>query len=240
MPNALAPEVQNNLFDPSELYDFLTRANALPSWSKTTPYMGASGAYYPAQNQLIASDPSVSRFGTRTIAHEMTHATQAELDRVAASLREKEWSKKELAPEEKQFLQGYLRIMGSLPGRVGQLDTMGKQTTANKNVQRQLDALSQSNTWGKEYRPYRTSIKEAQAFGVEGSSKSYGERPALGPPHMDPTMATEMAILMSLYEKLPKSTLSAIDRQFKAPESVPETRYYPPVTGYPDPFKGRK
>ena len=244
--NALGPKPSTgSFFDPSTVYDFLNSQGVLPAWSQTRPYDDvSSGTYTRNANTIVGLPPSPSNTAASTIAHEMTHASQALINSAASAIREKQWQKQSLSPAEQQFLQVYLKTMGELPGRAVQYGKDGDDRgNAFARIKDTVNALTKNSKMSESYKSYRTSPKELQAWGVGQSiegAPSFGDQPL----HLNPSFATEFAILMDTYNRLPSLTRqqavrNRIDQFEKRTGQVDEAQYAPPVTNYPNPFKTR-
>ena len=226
--NALAPAPVNNLYRASDLYDWLQREESLPAWSPDARPSSpdASGSFFPAQHRVVAPRPT-NVYSRSTLAHEMTHAAQNVLSSAAAKLRERQWQNEKLTPKEQQFLDGYLQLTGSLPGRIGQYDRI-KEPAAAKALEENAEALGMYLfNEDPNFKSYRGTANELQAFGVgHAAYPSPGVRD--GTNHLDPTFATEFALLKSLFDQLPETTR-------KSARKVPQTTQ-DAMFNYADPF----
>lgn len=189
----------SNLFNPSQLYSSLANSNMLPAWQQRLPYSeDVMGEYLPSSNVLTANIPN-NDLRRNTVAHEMTHAVQNNLISPMASLiAERKWNQEKVSDQEEQFLKTASTLMNQSYGRVGQYNR-GQVEADEASLANMFKA---SNYKGKDT-GYRGSAKEAQAFGV-GNTSGEG-RANYSIPHLDPTMATEFSILMSMYDKLPQN-----------------------------------
>jgi hypothetical protein len=204
----------DNLFDPSRLYQALVQRGLLPEWSKGVSPETGEPAYYSALNRLFATDNRAE------LSHEMTHAVQHNLiQATAATLAGKKRTEK-LTAQEQQFLDAFNKLTGSGAGLPG-LFTSEQQKKLEEDRNKAVNALYYNRLKPDERRPewdrYRTSPNEIQAWGVGNmSAKNKGFDPT-NPKlqHLDPTLATEFDILLSMYSQLPESikTASAAERK---------------------------
>jgi hypothetical protein len=227
--NALAPEPVNSLYNPSDLYNWLQAQESLPAWdtSGRSANPGASGSYN-ANTHVVIARPPEDKYARDTLTHEMTHAAQLVMSRAASILRDRQWQGEKLTPQEQQYLDGYLRLMGSLPGRMAQYNRR-EEDAAQAGIRAGANALG---LWryanDPRYQAYRGKVTELQAFGTGKST--YAETGTRDwPNHLDPTFATEFTILQDLYNRLPEPARKAARRQ---PTNAPAGA----LTNYPDPF----
>ena len=226
--NALAPEPVNSLYDPSDLYNWLQRQESLPAWSPNArpSNPAATASFFPAQHRVVARRPT-DIYSRASLAHEMTHAAQNVLEAAARNLRERQWQNETLTPKEQQFLDGYLQLMGDLPGRVGQYDRV-KQPAAAEMVRKNADALGLTKYDNDpQYKSYRGQPIELQAFGVGDTTFAEPGR-RNQPNHLNPTFATEFTLLKSLFDQLPETTRKSAR---KTPRTTQDT-----MLNYVDPF----
>jgi hypothetical protein len=137
------------------------------------------------------------------LAHEMTHAVQNNLlQDTAWRIQKKIEQGEKVSDQERQFLRASEQIFANSFARMGNYDSAQHR----KDLKAYKDQVrSQYTGTDKEYGSYRTSPGEAQAFGVGNMATS---RLSIGNqvnPHLDPSMATEFDILLSMYQKLPES-----------------------------------
>lgn len=234
-----------NLFDPQVLYDVLKEQNLLPDWSPGIPLTGNVGEYYPDYNKLVANRPYYPN-QKNTLAHEMSHAVQTNLmDSMGGAIAEKQWNKQPVLPEEEQYFRALRQLRAVQPGRIGQYDRR-EADDSQQSLEQLIKGLYKSpNTDNKEYNSYRTTPKEAQAFGIGGMSKGADPNFDKVGNHFDPTMATEFNILLDLYQRLPRNVRDqAAEQRRKEVEAarqniskksiVNEYDYLPPP--YKNPF----
>jgi hypothetical protein len=189
----------DGLFDPSRLYNVLKEQGLLPRVSKQySPEVGEP-SYYPVFNKLFTGRNAVRS----TVAHEMTHAVQANIIQATAKyLAEKE----DKTEQEKQYLSAYQKLMLGNEGMSSYRYTENMEKLSEP-YRKSVEAL-----YGKplksESDKYRTSPDEAQAFGVGNMSIS-GQPFMFAQKHMDPSYATEFDILLSMYDKLPSNIKQA-------------------------------
>lgn len=205
----------DNLFNPSGLFEMLKQANLLPTWNQQLPYGGSLGHFAPGINNLVAlnpSDPELLKQATRfapeiqarknTAAHEMTHAVDHNLmEPLAQTIADKVWNKQDVTDDELRFLDAYKKVANQQIGVVG-MYSRREQERNNKSYEGMIP--KQINKEDR-YDRYRVSPGEAIAFGVGNSSvqRVDGHENLT---HFDPSKATEVSILMELYNKVPKGT----------------------------------
>jgi hypothetical protein len=115
-----------------------------------------------------------------TLTHEMTHATHRQLDRQYAEL----YYKKNKTDIEKQFMNNYEKIIGfKEPAISNQIQQMAPDFAKNK-----------SN--------YRATGREAMAFGLENSVFPENIFASNAPSHVDPTMATQLMLLLEQAQRV--------------------------------------
>lgn len=113
------------------------------------------------------------------VAHELTHAADYAIRDQYKALKDK---KGELTQLEKQFMDGYEKLVGR------------KFSNRRKVVERIAPDWSYFN------KSYRSSGPELAAHGIESTVWPNDEN--LAPLHVDPTYATEFAILLDLANRL--------------------------------------
>ena len=178
-------------FDPSRLYNVLKEQGLLPRTAQQMSPRTGSPAYEPSLNFLFTG-PKPTR---NTTAHEMSHSVQENLIGATAKFLEQ---KKDKTPQEVQFLSAYRKLLAPESNAGG-----GKNAQANKTAfDRSVSALY-GRPITRDYDKYRTSPKEAQAWGVGSMSDAKTPMSDIRP-HMDASYTTEFDILLSMYEKLPQ------------------------------------
>jgi hypothetical protein len=197
----------DSLFDPSRLYEALRQQGLLPKVTNFSPPGSAEGLFAPSINRIAANIPSPmdSRpdYNKNILAHEMTHAVQNNLlQDTAWRIQKKIEQGEKVSDQERQFLRASEQIFANSFARMGNYNSAQHRNDlkAYKDQVR-----SQYTGTDKEYGSYRTSPGEAQAFGVGNMATN---RLSIGNqvnPHLDPSMATEFDILLSMYQKLPES-----------------------------------
>jgi hypothetical protein len=203
-----------NLFDPSSIYELLAKYGAVPQMSGRSPYSSASGEYETDTNRIVAPDPSLMRNPERavsTLSHEMSHAAQHQLFFDAASrIQTKIRNKEKVSNEEKRFLENARKMYGSSFSTIGHSDRK-KDKESRENLDAAIAKMYKpSGASGKmsNWDFYRTSPIELQAFGVGRMTKGgKQQQEAINPsdnPHLDPSFATEFAILMEQFKGLPE------------------------------------
>lgn len=115
----------------------------------------------------------------RTAVHELTHAADYAIQDQYRDLKNK---KGELTPLERQFMDGYEKLVGR------------NFSTRRETIERMAPDFSYFN------KSYRSSGPELAAFGIGSTAWPNDENPA--PLHVDPTYATEFAILLDLAGRL--------------------------------------
>ena len=192
-----------SLFDSSRLFNVLKEQGLLPSRTKEETVTGTSG-YYPNFNTLYAPDQR------GTLTHEMTHAVDTNILQATASML---GDKKERTNQEQQFVDAYNKLNGQAYGIKRSDGNQRKPLKKNQEdfVQSMYyDKLPEGyepDSWDK----YRTSYQELQGWGVGNTSVkgtgSYGTPSSIK--HLDPTIAAEFDILLSMYDTLPKEVKEA-------------------------------
>jgi hypothetical protein len=192
----------DGLFNPSMLYEALAQQGLLPSVSRQYPPSGQLGSYAPTTNRLMAADQDI-------VAHEMVHGVQNNLlINAATKIQNKKWERQEITPQEAKFLEAMQKIYGESFGRVGQQSDKAKQL-ARSVRERQLKDLyykDKDPKKGDSYDSYRTSRKELEAWGVESMLNKGTDKEQRTVQHLNPTMAQEFDLLMSLYNQIPETT----------------------------------
>ena len=189
----------DGLFDPSRLYNVLNDQGLLPRVAKQNSPEVGEPSYYSAFNKLFTGRNEVRS----TVAHEMTHAVQSNIIQATAKyLAEKE----DKTEQEKQFLSAYQKLMVGNEG-VSSYRYAENMKKLSEPYRKSVEAL-----YGKpiksDFDKYRTSPREAQAFGVGNMSTS--GQPFMGvQKNMDPSYTTEFDILLSMYDKLPSNIKQA-------------------------------
>lgn len=130
------------------------------------PKIGYEGAYSPSRN-AIRLHP---RTGQETVTHEMTHAVQQAL------------LKQFMNSSDSQFKEMWKNSISAGGGPKGTVERLAPGKIAE---------LQNKNDWGK----YRTTDDELQAFGVELAAHNYPTAARM-PQHVDPTIATELMLLV--------------------------------------------
>jgi hypothetical protein len=234
----------DNLFDPSRLYEALKQANLLPKVTGFTPPGNAEGLFNASLNRIAAAVPSKTQmlpeFSTNTLAHEMTHSVQNNLLRdMAYRIQKKVEQGQKVSDQEQQFLRASEQIFATSFANVGNYDR-SKTTTDIKAYKDQV--RSQYTGTNKDYGSYRTKPDEAQAFGVGNMSVPFGAMGNQVNSHLDPSMATEFDILLSMYQKLPESvrasSAAAKQEQITRERKTSDDVYLPMANDlFSDPFK---
>ena len=194
-----------SLFDSSRLYNVLKEQDLVPPRTKEKTARGTY-AYSPDSNTLHAPDER------RTLTHEMTHAVDTNILQATVSML---GGKKERTSQEQQFVDAYNKLNGQAYG-IKRSD--GNQRKPLKKNQEDFvqslyyDKLPEGyepDSWDK----YRTKYEELQGWGVGNTSVTGNEGGGGGTPssmkHLDPTVAAEFDILLSMYDALPKEIKEA-------------------------------
>lgn len=233
----------NNLFDPSRLYEVLKKAGLLPKVANFTPSSG-EGMFSSDTNRLVSKLPKktdvLPEASTNTLAHEMTHAVQFNLLRnTAHAIQQKSQSGQELTDKERQYLRAAEKIFADQWTNVGNYDRARlEQDTKAYNQQ----VRSQYQNSDPRFQQYRTKPEEAQAWGVGNMSTPMNSRTAGANPHLDPSMTTEFDILLSMYQGLPssirESAAAGKQQQINENRAVKNDVYLPYAEDlFSDPFK---
>jgi hypothetical protein len=206
----------NNLFDASRLYEILKQYNLLPKVTGFEPAGNSSGLFSADTNRIVAAIPSKSdaspEFSKQVLAHEMTHAVQSNLLRnTAYQIQQKIQKGEQVSDQERQYLRASEQIFADSFSNVGNYDS-AKHRKDMKAYEKQV--RSQYTGINKDYGSYRTSPDEAQAFGVGNMSTPVGMMGSQVNSHLDPSIATEFDILLTMYQKLPEAlkTTSAANK----------------------------
>lgn len=135
---------------------------------------------------LFDSDGNPKNGAQDTIVHEMAHAADRQLKRLAYDINTKKES--ELSPEEKQFQQAMKR-----------LDYDGANWRKGNAVVALAKKLSAD--WYEKEKDYRATAGELRGFAMGRTQE--GAAPKFNPPsHLDTTLASEMMILIDLASKI--------------------------------------
>lgn len=223
-----------SLFNPSELYSLLAQYGGLPQWAQQRPFSGSRGEYIIDENRVIAPPEALltrssAPSARSTLSHEMSHAVQHQLfGEAARKIQNKKLNKEPITPEEDRFLTAAQKMYVESFGKIGQVNP--KQQKENKDAL--SNAIKRMYTGEGEkgrlsyYDEYRTSPKELQSFGIgrftAGGNQRQGMDSAAGAnPHLDPSFATEFAILAELFKSLPQDVKS---RRASKDEFIKEQR----------------
>lgn len=180
-----------NLFDPSSIYTALAQRGLLPSWAGENK--GGTPSFFAETNRMF-----VPQDEPRSVAHEMTHGAQHSLLLSTAKQIADKGSK--ATDQEKQFLTAVNKLMA---------ETYGMPTGSYRDISdvynKTVEALfGKKRKDFNEFDRYRTSPREAQAFGVGNMSRPEENPFEKNRPHLDPSYATEFDILLSMYNNLPE------------------------------------
>lgn len=162
-----------------QIVQYLLARKALPEFKEG--YIGDRGRFeyntwvgneLPPQGRVTLRDGAGAE--QSTMLHELTHAADRQL---AAQYFEEPYGKRN-----SQFAQAFEKLTLNSPER--------------HRSSRNMVAQALAGNWAKDNQEYRASSQELAAFGVGNSAAPPGTR--RGPLHVDPTMATELAILLEL------------------------------------------
>lgn len=203
--NALAPAAANALARRSDpLQSLLVETAAYPQYGDLVGYLssrrmmppiemrysgGGSFEYSPLPSKDIPVTGVVQAGAPSTVVHELTHAAQRQMGWQYGHLKKK--SSKELAPEERQFIDAYEKLIFT-PKELGRK----MDFTAEKTAQ------SIAPEWAKQKGGYRATGPELQAFGMGSTVSPNTFNPA--PLHVDPTYGTEFSVLLDLANRMQK------------------------------------
>ena len=208
--------MKDNLFNPSFLYEALKEKGLVPKF--VSEDLGrARGIYRTADNTYQSEDVK------NTLSHEFTHAVQINLLEPTAKYLA---GKGNLTTQEQRFLDSYNKLMNSRVGGLSESVTPQEADIQNKNEEyiqslifdrldenttniltdtqsKDKDFLAKQKNYQDWYK-YRTEPDELQAWGV-GFSVDPQKTDENVPTHVNPTMARELDMLLSMYKSLPKS-----------------------------------
>lgn len=187
-----------NLFNPSMIYQALQQRGVLPKYVDMRPAQG-EGLFRELMNLVATrnpqgtSFPSIQQERRDNLAHEMTHAAQKNLlEPVYAEIKRKLSSKEKVSDQERQFVEALDKIY---------FDSGSRKALTDRLYSPGMDRAEDN---------YRTKKEELQAFGVGYMSrpddKMRREQSNINP-HLNPTMASEFDILMTMLNRLPPSVL---------------------------------
>jgi hypothetical protein len=203
--NKLAPKAKNALVqDP--LQELLTKTAAYPQYNELTGFLNSRQMMPEIKQEYLGSDrgsftyanpvfgdpnfPAAGRLSLNysaephTVVHELTHAADRQLMDMYFRIDDKLSKRKKLDPMEKQFLDGYNKLI------------------FGGNRQKMASQLAPE--WAKEKSEYRASRPELAAFGMGSTIGQNDYYPA--PAHVDPTMATEFSIMLDLAQRAQAKT----------------------------------
>jgi len=121
-----------------------------------------------------------AQYITPTLTHELTHAAQRQLDYQYRELQ----SKRNKSDLEKQFIDNYEKIIGyQTPEIYNQIKKIAPDFSEKKS-------------------DYRASTGEALAFGLENSAYPKNELASKAPSHVDPTLATQLMLLLEQAQRV--------------------------------------
>jgi len=203
--NALAPASANAFTRRGDqLQSLLVETAAYPQYGDLVSYLssrrmmppiemrysgGGSFEYSPLPSKDIPQTGVVRAGAPSTVVHELTHAAQRQMGWQYNELKKK--SAKQLAPEERQFIDTYEKLIFT-PSEFGR-----KMDFTDVKAARSI-----APEWAKEKAGYRASGSELQAFGMGSTVSPNTFNPA--PLHVDPTYGTEFSILLDLANRVQK------------------------------------
>lgn len=195
-----------NLFNPSMIYQALQQRGMLPRYVDIRPEQGV-GLFKELTNLVATKNPQttlapgVQQERRDNLAHEMTHAAQKNLlEPVYNEIKRKINSKENVSEQEKQFVAALDKLY---------FDSSSRGSLTDKLYSPGMDRYEDK---------YRTKKEELQAFGVGYMSRPddrmLREQSNINP-HLNPTMASEFDILLTMLNKLPISVLNRAAQERK-------------------------
>ena len=170
-----------------QLAEYLVSRRAMPEMS--TRYLGSTSGDFEDRgagsgklrlNSELTNNPSAA---VKTLSHEMTHASMAQMGRQWYDL----YKKPNKTPEEQRFVDNYEKVLSG---------------TKNSGLLTQMQAFDPE--WYQKNTGYRSSYAEAPAFAIGDLKKNYSAHNA--PLHMDPSIATQYMQLLDQAQKLQSAT----------------------------------
>lgn len=195
-----------NLFNPSMIYQALQQRGMLPRYVDIRPEQGV-GLFKELTNLVATKNPQttlapgVQQERRDNLAHEMTHAAQKNLlEPVYNEIKRKISSKEKVSDQEKQFVAALDKLY---------FDSGSRKDLTDRLYSPGMDRYEDN---------YRTKKEELQAFGVGYMSRPddrmLREQMNINP-HLNPTMASEFDILLTMLNKLPTSVLNRAAQERK-------------------------
>lgn len=192
----------SGLFDPERLYNALKDADMLPVWQQYSPGGDTLGQYVRENNTITSPDIGNNPIRYETMSHEMAHAVQQNLlKNMAHAIADRKYNKDTISDQENQYLKTASTFFNTHYGPMG----LYNRREVEKNKESLSSLIAGLYKGPSEYKDYRTSPTEAQAWGVGNLSTPYSDTGTNRQPHLDSTMATEFDILLSMYQNLPKA-----------------------------------
>lgn len=186
----------SNLPEYTELIDFLSERRAVPDIK--TGYLSGTGEFktpgffktdtpdrgiITVGNNALTGDNKGNDFSSGTVVHELTHAADRQINRMANELKKKS----DLSPAEERFLDTF--------EKTSEYKRRGKDHSYATYAKLLANAINQG--WTAEKANYRSSNDELMAFGMGNSARKgqymYGEAPE----HIDSSIATEFRMLLN-------------------------------------------
>lgn len=209
-----------NLINPDDVFSFFKRNNIEP---RSTAFKARGDGVVGRFNRdtyTIDADVSRGNGSVTTLMHEATHAFQTVADVASSVIDDKLAAGKKLSGEEKRFTEALQSINGVYEGRVGNAD-LSRILSAKEALERKARVMNVPNNGEKDdYFEYRTRRRESQAFGV-GHSTQGGISESYLNPHKNATEATEIMVLMDLYDRLPDDIKQAVSKDITLRKETP-------------------
>jgi hypothetical protein len=187
----------------NDLMDFLASRLAVPEISQT--YLGPStGGEFTSGWGAPKNGKIEVNWGATpsTLVHELTHAADRQISHQASDLEERHRKetpifdyirgKTVLTPEEVRLAMGYRKLHYNPNKDYGDPARYPRQQLINK----------MAPEWSKKNYDYRSGDGELVAYGMGSTVPRRGYR---APLHVDPTMATELSILLDLAQRAQKA-----------------------------------
>jgi len=173
------------------LADYLMSRRSYPEIQYKRDFSNTYGAFeYPGlfsdmQKRGVVklnADPAITgaEYVAPTLTHELTHATKNQLVKQYLEIRKKS-NKTDL---EKQFIDSFQKIMGE--------NAMG--------IAKQIQQMSPE--FAKKESDYRATSTEGLAFALQNSAYPKYPLARNAPPHVDPTIATQLMLLLEQAQKV--------------------------------------
>ena len=210
--NSLAPKPVNAMARQSDpLQSLLVKSSEYPQYGQLVDYLSSRRMMPPIQfapeTQGRFSQNTVFGFSLPktglvevganadpgTVVHELTHAADSQFNSQYYGLKRKNPSN--LSPLEKQFVDGYEKLVYGANVRTGNPE----------KYPRERMAATMSPEWAKENAGYRAGNRELPAWAMGSVVEPLNSQQYRTPLHLDPTLASEFSILLDLATRLQKS-----------------------------------